>query len=132
MSNIDRRQFIMVAGRSIPITIGVPYLVACSTDAEPMTGPSDPDNDPTNDPNNSNSVVTAVSTVDAGHSHNASIPESDVASTQGKSYGASSASGHVHTVTFTAADFETLRTTGQVTILSSSDAGHTHSFTFNT
>lgn len=125
MKNIDRRQFIVVAGRSIPITLGVPYLVACGTETDPINGPSNPNN-----PNSD--VITSVSTVDAGHSHNASIPETDVSLTQGKSYGASSASGHVHTVTFTAADFETLRTTGEVTIASSSDAGHSHSFTFNT
>ena len=129
MKDIDRRQFIMVAGRAIPITIGVPYLVACGSTTEPN---ADPDDNPNNNPNNNNTVITSISSVDAGHSHSASVPEADVASTQERSYGATSASGHVHTVVFTAADFETLRTAGQVVILSSSNSGHTHSFTFAT
>jgi hypothetical protein len=126
MKDIDRRQFIMVAGRAVPIAIGVPYLVACGSD--PIAGPNTPGTPDT--PNNT--VITSISTVEAGHSHNASLPVNDVSSTQGKSYGATSASGHVHTVMFTAADFETLRTAGQVSILSSSNSGHTHSFTFTT
>lgn len=129
MKDINRRQFITVAGKAVPIAIGVPYLVACGTATEPMLELDDPNN---GNGNNNNTVITAISTVDAGHSHSASIPETDVSSTLGKSYGAASASGHVHTVMFTADDFETLRTAGQVTILSSSDAGHSHSFTFTT
>jgi len=129
MKDIDRRQFITVAGRSIPIAIGVPYLVACGSTTEPN---ADPEDNLNNNPNNNNTVITSISSVDAGHSHSASIPEADVASTLEKSYGATSSGGHVHTVRFTAADFETLRTAGQVTILSSSNSGHSHSFTFNT
>jgi len=125
MKNVDRRLFIMVAGRAIPIAIGVPYLVACRDSADPITGPDD-----SND--NNNNVIRSISSVNAGHSHTATIPETDVASTLEKSYGSSSTSGHVHTVTFTQADFDTLRTAGQVTIESSSNSGHQHSFTFAT
>ena len=127
MKVINRRQFITVAGRAIPITIGVPYLIGCSNSPESMVGPDGP-----NPPNDGSDVIVSVSTVNSGHSHNATIPGTDVASTLERSYGSTAASGHTHTVTFTAADFETLRTAGQVTIASSSNSGHTHSLTFRT
>ena len=122
---------ITVAGRAIAIAVGVPYLVACSSSPESMVGPDD-SRSPGDDDTDNNSVFASISSVDAGHTHTAQLPSSDVSSTMSKNYPSSSAGGHTHTVTFTADDFDTLRIAGQVTISSSSDSGHTHSFTFST
>ena len=119
MSDIDRRHFIRVAGRAVPIFVGVPLVVGCSSSTEPVEDSDD-------------MVIVSVSSLNAGHSHSAELPENDLDSAQPKSYGSSSSGGHTHTVTFSEDDFATLRATGQVTIQSSSDSGHAHSFTFRT
>jgi hypothetical protein len=121
MDAMDRRRFIKIAGRTVPVVIGVPYVVACANSTEPV-----------DDTDNTDNAIVSISSVNAGHSHRAEIPNSDVASTGNKNYDSSNSGGHIHTVTFTAADFETLRTDGEVTISSSTNSGHAHSFTFRT
>ena len=75
-------------------------------------------------------MIVAQSTVNSGHSHTAELPEADVDSTQNRTYSSSYSSGHIHSVTLTAANYETLRTSGEVTVTSATVSGHTHNFTF--
>ena len=117
-TDIERRKFLITVGKAFPVTIGALYLIGCGDHDDPMgTG---------------SMVITAQSTVNAGHSHSADVPEADLDSTQSKSYGSTSSSGHTHSVTLTAANFETLRNSGSVTVTSTSNSGHTHNFTFRT
>ncbi len=125
MNDIDRRHFVRIAGRAVPIVVGVPYLVGCSSTTDPVD-----DSDDEGDVDAL--VIVSVSSVNAGHTHSTELPKDDVALTTSKGYASSSSSGHTHTVTFTSDDFETLRTEGAVTVVSSNSTGHSHSFTFRT
>lgn len=115
MRQTDRREFLYIAGRSLPIVIGVPLLVSCTEDAQ---SPDD--------------VIVATSTVNSGHSHTAEMPADDIFLTEAESYESSLESGHTHMIQFTPGDFLTLRDDGEVVIESSTDSGHSHSFTFQT
>jgi hypothetical protein len=95
--------------------IGVLYLTSCSDDT---LGLED--------------FIVATSTVNAGHSHTAEMPEDDVVLTEAETYESSTASGHTHMVTLTPGDFTTLRTDAVVVVESSIEAGHSHEFTFDT
>ena len=116
--NMERRKFLVTVGRAFPITLGALYLISCGDDDDPMGAGS--------------MVITVQSTVNAGHSHSAGLPEADLESMQSKSYGSSSSGGHTHSVTLTAVNFETLRTSASVTVTSTNNSGHTHNFTFRT
>lgn len=117
-TDLNRRRFLVTVGKAFPVTFGGLYLISCGDDGQPT--------------NPGSQVIVAQSTVNAGHSHTAELPEADVDSTQNQAYSSSSSGGHIHSVTLTAANFETLRTSGAVTVTSTSVSGHTHNFTFRT
>lgn len=73
------------------------------------------------------SVVTSATT--NGHSHDVTIPFSDLASTVTRNYLSSSAVGHTHVIALTAAQFSDLYAGNRVIVTSSAAAdGHTHTW----
>ena len=123
---MDRRQFIIEAGKAFSVVAGAIYVVGCDTN-------SYGENNSNNGNNGGNQIVTlsAVSTVVAGHSHSAAIPLDDLDSATGKSYQSSSSDAHVHTVTLSATQLGTISAGTSVTVGSSSSVGHSHQFTFS-
>ena len=124
---MKRREFLVQATRAIPI-VGASYYIACSSDSGVSPGPN-PTPSPT--PTSTPSTITATSTVQAGHTHNASVPRTDLISLNPKSYNTSVNIGHTHWVTLSAVEFRALMGGGVVTVASSVDGGHNHEFTFS-
>ena len=74
--------------------------------------------------------ITVTSSVNAGHSHDATIKGTDIDNppAAAKTITTTYASGHTHTITLTPQDYETIKNGGEVTVTSSSVGGHTHTF----
>ncbi len=123
---MNRRRFIIEAGKAFPVVAGAIYVVGCDTN-------SDGENNSNTGNNGGNQIMTlsAVSTIVAGHSHSASIPIADLDSATAKNYQSSNSDQHVHTVTLSATQLGTISTGTSVTVGSSSSVGHTHQFTFS-
>jgi hypothetical protein len=70
-------------------------------------------------------------TISANHGHVLTVSASDVAAGVEKSYDISGTAGHLHMVTVTAANFATLQSNanGSVMVTSTTGAAHTHSVT---
>lgn len=123
---MNRRRFIIQAGKAFPIVAGAVYVVGCDS--------NDPDNSDSGNNNGNNggqpTTLRVVSTVDAGHSHSAEVPLSDFNSASNKSYQTSNSGGHVHSVTLSVAQLTTIGGGGIVTVTSTDSGGHTHGFTF--
>ena len=123
---MNRRRFIIEAGKAFPIVAGAVYVVGCDSN-------SDGTNNANNENNGGSQIMTfsAVSTVVAGHSHSATIPVTDLNSATGKSYQSSNSDAHIHTVTLSSSQLETIGSGTSVTVGSSDSGGHTHQFTFS-
>ncbi len=123
---MNRRRFIIEAGKAFPIVAGAIYVVGC-----------DSSSDGNNISNNGNDggdqlmTLSAVSTHVAGHSHSATIPLSDLDSAAQKSYQSSNADSHTHTVTLSVSQLGIISAGSPVTVLSSNSGGHSHEFTFS-
>ena len=125
--SMDRRRFIIKAGQAFPVFAGAVYLVGCdsnSIDSDDSGGNNN------NGGNNQPTFITAVSTVEDGHSHSAQIPIADFALAANRTYNASNSDGHFHMVTLSASQLASLGTGSAVTVTSTSDFAHTHRFTF--
>ena len=74
--------------------------------------------------------VTVTSSTDAGHTHQVTIEGSDIEipPAADKTVNATYSGGHRHTITLTPQDYESIKDGGEVTVTSSSNAGHTHTF----
>ena len=72
-----------------------------------------------------------TATIDANHGHTISVTASDVAAGVDKTYNIQGTSDHAHMVTVTAANFATLQSNanGSVMVVSTSGGAHTHSVT---
>jgi len=123
---MNRRRFIIEAGKAFPVVAGAIYLVGCDTNSD-----GENNSNTGNNGGNQSMTVSAVSTIVAGHSHSASVPIGDLDSATAKSYQSSNSDQHVHTVTLSATQLGTISTGTSVTVGSSSSVGHTHQFTFS-
>jgi len=103
---------IAVATMLVVLLIGSAMSVACS---EKSASPGD---------------IEITSSVDAGHSHDVTISRADTDSPPAadKTVNATYSGGHRHTITLTPQDYESIKDGGEVTVTSSSNAGHTHTF----
>jgi hypothetical protein len=117
---MQRRTFIIEAGKAFPAVVGALYLIGCS-DSTSSTAPS------------TVADVTSNSTVVNSHSHSANVPASDQLHPADMTYTSSNSLGHVHMVSLTAAQLEAIAAGGSVTVtstLSSVTGNHQHDFTF--
>ena len=118
---MNRRHFIIKAGTAFPVLAGAVYLVGCDSASS---------DDGNNNNNGSPQILSVGSSFDSGHSHSAEIPLTDLDSTASKTYDTSNSSGHLHMVTLSASQLETIKTGGSVTAQSTNNSGHSHQFSF--
>lgn len=110
---ISRRQF-------LGTTLGVAALAACGGDDG---GGADAAPAGRNCQTNGTSA-----TISSNHGHTITVTANDVASGADKTYDIMGTSGHSHSVTITGAQFQSLQSNGNGSIMvtSTSSAGHTH------
>ena len=74
--------------------------------------------------------ITVTSSVNSGHSHDVTVKGADIESppTADETIDTTYSGGHRHTITLTPQDYESTKDGGEVTVTSSSNAGHTHTF----
>jgi uncharacterized lipoprotein YajG len=115
---MDRRVFVIEAGKAFPIVAGALYLIGCGSSSTSPSTVAD---------------VSSTSTNVNGHTHTVNVPASDQLHPADMTYTSSNESAHTHMVTLTASQLSTLASLGAVTVTSTSSAvtgNHTHSFTF--
>src|SRR5262245_60415558 len=115
---MERRTFVIEAGKAFPVVVGALYLIGCHSNSTSPSAVAD---------------VTSNSTVVNSHSHSANVPASDQLHPADKTYTSSNSSNHVHMVSLTAAQLSSIASGGSVTVtstVSSVTGSHTHDFTF--
>jgi hypothetical protein len=122
---MDRKSFIQKSAGALLIAIPAYALISCSgSDYSPDTTP------PPGDPTASGNCLqngTKVS-ISANHGHTMVVPKEDVSAGVEKTYELTEAStnSHIHMVTLTSSDFNTLKTNFLIKETSTSDDSHTH------
>ena len=114
---MERRTFIIHAGKAFPVVIGALYLIDCGSPTSPSAV----------------AAVASDSTIVNGHSHTANVPASDQLHPANTTYTSSTASAHDHMVTLTADQLSTIASGGSVTVTSTASSvtgNHRHDFTF--
>lgn len=115
---MDRRRFLIEAGKAFPLAAGAWYLVGCGSSP---TAPS------------AVASISSVSTVVNAHTHSVGVPASDQLHPADTTYTSSTDLAHNHMVTLTASDLSTLAAAGSVTVTSTTSSvtgNHRHDFTF--
>jgi hypothetical protein len=115
---MDRRTFVIEAGKAFPVVVGALYAIGCTSSTTSPSAVAD---------------VASTSTIVNGHTHSANVPASDQLHPADTTYTSSNALNHVHMVTLTAAQLSTIASGRPVTVTSTSSAvtgDHTHDFTF--
>lgn len=115
---MDRRTFLVGAGKAVPVVAGALYLAGCGSSP---TAPSDV------------ASISSVSTVVNAHTHSVGVPASDQMHPADTTYTSSTDLAHNHTVTLTASELSTLAAAGSVTVTSTNSSvtgNHRHDFTF--
>src|SRR5262245_46257237 len=115
---MERRTFMINAGKAFPVVAGALYLIGCG-----------------DSPTNPSAVadVSSTSTVVNSHSHTANVPASDQLHPADVTYTSSNSLSHVHMVTLTASELSTLAAGGSVRVTSTASTvtgNHQHDFTF--
>ena len=116
---MERRVFIIEAGKAFPIVAGALYLIGCGGNS--ATSPS------------AVADISSTSTIANAHRHTTGVPASDQLHPATTTYTSSTDSAHNHMVTLTANQLSTLASGGSVTVtstLSTVTGTHTHDFTF--
>ena len=115
---MDRRVFVIEAGKAFPVIAGALYLIGCGSSTTSPSMVAD---------------VSSTSTNVNGHTHTTNVPSADQLHPVDTNYTSSTDSGHNHMVTLTASQLSSIASGGSVTVTSTSSAvtgNHTHSFTF--
>jgi hypothetical protein len=74
--------------------------------------------------------ITVTSSIDSGHSHAVTVRGADIESPPAtdQTVDTTSSVGHKHTITLTSQDYQSIKDGNEVTVTSSSNSGHTHTF----
>src|SRR5262245_21235986 len=116
---MERRTFVIEAGKGFPVVIGALYVIACGSDS-PTTPSATAD-------------ILSMSTVVNGHSHTVNVPAADQQHPTNMTYTSSTDSAHTHVVTVSASQLSAIASGGAVTVTSTTSTvtgTHTHDFTF--
>ena len=131
---MDRREFLRGAAKTLLVLPFGTFLLHCDDDddggAIVVTNPTQPDPTPPDAPprlDGANVVYTSSET--NLHSHSFSVPLTQLTSPTGVSGNTTEAQAHSHTLTITADVLERAASGQTVKVESSSDIGHTHTFT---
>lgn len=125
---MNRKTFIQKTTAGLLLGLPLISILACSGSDE--EGQPNPNPDP--DPSASNCLENGThSTVasSAGHSHSLTIPKEDISAGVEKIYDLSNVDDHIHQVTISAAQFQSLKGNNSINVTSTSDSGHTHGVT---
>ncbi len=103
---------IAIVGMLLMVLVGSAMSLACS---KKSASPGD---------------ITITSSVDSGHTHDVTVSGADIDNPPAadKTVNSTYSGGHRHTITLTPQDYESIKDGGEVTVTSSSNAGHTHTF----
>ena len=117
-TKIDRRSFLIQAGRAFPVMAGAVYLLGCES--------------PTSD----DLIIDrfgfiGVSTTVAGHAHGASFRRHEIDTVNGRTWESTWWEDHTHMLTLSGADFAAILAGNFVTVTSARAKGHAHDFTFD-
>jgi hypothetical protein len=115
---MDRRTFVIEAGKAFPVVIGALYVIGCG---DSSTAPS------------AYASVSATSTTVNGHTHDVGISASDQQKPVDTTFTSSSTLNHTHMVTLSASQLASLGLGGSVTVTSTVNTvtgSHSHDFTF--
>lgn len=130
---MNRKTFITKTTAGLLLGIPTVSFLGCSGGDDSSPPRSNPD--PTDDTDDviagdclQNGTNTSIS---ANHGHNLTVSKEDVEAGSEKTYTLSEAStdSHVHQVTVSENNFSALKDNEEITISSTSDAGHIHSVT---
>jgi hypothetical protein len=115
---MNRRVFVIEAGKAFPVVAGALYVIGCGGSSTSPSAVAD---------------VQSTSTVVNSHTHTENVPASDQLHPATTTYTSSTDSGHNHMVTLTDSQLSMIASGGAVTVTSTSSAvtgAHTHDFTF--
>ena len=125
MSAVSRKQFLLTLAGAGAAIAAAPLLAGCGGDDD-GDGAS-PDGGGGGDCAASGTQVS----IGTNHGHTLEVSAADVTAGTEQTYQIQGTSPHPHTVTVTAAHFAMLQGGQSVTVVSSSDANHTHSVTIS-
>lgn len=122
---MDRKTFIKKTSAGILIGIPAVSLLSCSGSDDG----SSPNPDQT--PQGNCAQNGTVSSIGANHGHNLTVSKEDVNAGTQKTYTLSQATTdqHIHEVTISQSEFNTLKSNGRISVSSTNQAGHTHAVT---
>lgn len=128
---MDRKTFIRKT--SAGIIIGIPAIVLLSCSGSDDGGTPNPGPNPGNG-TSANCLVNGTNqSISANHGHSLVVSKEDVQAAVAKTYTLSEGSGgfaqHIHEVTISQSQFQSLQDNTQITATSTSDEGHTHNVT---
>ena len=128
---MNRKTFIRTASIGVFMSIPVVSLLGCSSsDDSPGPNPN-PNPNPNPTPQGNCLQNGTNSAISANHGHTLVVSKEDVNAAIAKTYTLSQANtdNHIHQLTISPAQFNTLKGNTQITVNSTSDAGHLHSVT---
>jgi hypothetical protein len=111
---MNRREFIVQMGAAL---IAVPAILSLES-----CGGND---------GSSDGFFDVSSSADSGHTHSVRVLNSDITNQPGNGvqYTSTNVNSHTHIVTLSQSDLATINNGGQVSVNSSTDAGHLHAWT---
>ncbi len=121
---MDRKTFIKRTTGAALLAIPAYALLGCSNDD--TTNVPEPENPSSTDCLANGANATSIS---SNHGHTLAVSKDDIEAGVAKTYSIQGTSGHNHSVSLTAANFETLKSTKTLVIESSRDSSHRHDVT---
>src|SRR5216684_5542935 len=100
---MERRVFVIQAGKAFPVVAGALYLIGCGSSTTSPSAVAD---------------ISSTSTVVNSHTHSVNVPAADQLHPANTTYTSSTSSAHDHMVTLTANQLSNLASGGSVTITS--------------
>lgn len=128
---MDRKAFIRTASAGALLSIPVVTLLGCSSSDDGAPPSSNPDPNPNPNPQANCLENGTNNSISANHGHTLNVSKEDVEAAEEKTYTLSAAStdSHIHEITITPDQFNTLKGNNQISVTSTSDVGHTHNVT---
>jgi hypothetical protein len=96
-----------------------------------ISGCGDDDNPTVNPSTNPPASGTRNGTISANHGHTAQVTSAQITSATTISVDIRGTATHPHTIQLTGAQLTTIGNSGQVSVTSTTDEGHSHTVTFN-
>lgn len=117
---MNRKTFLQKSLGSLILLSATPTVISCSKTGE--------DSLDTNSNSQKNCLDNGTSSsISSNHGHSVLVSKSDVLAGVDKTYNITGTANHAHSITVTAAHFETLKKNQSVTVSSTNDGNHTHS-----